>query len=248
MSTGKADPDATVQRLLEQFKKLDLYSRARLRDELLKDIRGLRKSQSTEKLEAIASDLNRYEHRELQTILNKRRFEYDIFAGVPIELALRIFESLDYACLYTLRTVSKSWNNYLRSSALTHPILRSQVLSSAEAKASNTPEVLLSRAKDFHAFRTGAPVQTAQFQLRGFKPANLWEHDSFEPGGTIERSYAYRKKVFAWIYRNADDIYACDYVDLDTPDSQKTFIPSGRHKLTAVALTDEYVGVFASSG
>lgn len=62
-------------------------------------------------LRQIERDLSIYEWRELQIILNRRTFQFDIIGHLPVELVALVFSFIDIDAVFSCLRVSKQWHD-----------------------------------------------------------------------------------------------------------------------------------------
>jgi hypothetical protein len=150
--------------------------------DFLDAFRRLQVHERGQALQILTKELSPYEWRALHATTSSRTFQFDVVGGLPLELVAQIFSHVDSATPYRLQSVSRRWNDTLRSLHILKASLNQWYQGTANLQDADYT-LCEKNARKIHAFRTGKPSYiykiTANYGIYGLNLVGnslIWKH------------------------------------------------------------------------
>lgn len=107
-------------------------------------------------LKALTAELSPHEWRALHATTSSRTFQFDVIGNLPVELVAQVFSHVDVAAPYRLQSVSRRWNNTLKSLHILKASLNQWYQGTVDFQDADYA-LCQKKACKINAFRTGKP-------------------------------------------------------------------------------------------
>ncbi|KAJ5788419.1 hypothetical protein N7457_003409 [Penicillium paradoxum] len=187
-------------------------------------------------LHEIMSSLSFGEKREVKSWAKSLKFQCDVFAKLPVELAALLAQYFNLSDIFVLRRVSKRWHDLLTSTTVLGAAIRNRVGKDV-VKSPSSLVVLEVLIKKIIRAERGMPAVVALFPQD--LPPYLWEDINRD-------AINYCKGVCAWI-EGSTERTSIFLVHLKNGSSCK-FTTENRERLTHINVSDTLVSATSIQG